>query len=48
MYNSFVDNPPKGGNGKPGEESTDSSQSKVLRDANIYKNLVPNKVSSHT
>ncbi|XP_060591040.1 vasculin-like protein 1 isoform X2 [Ruditapes philippinarum] len=37
------DNPPKGSNGKPGEESNDSSQSKVLRDANIYKNLVPNK-----
>lgn len=41
----FSENPPnKGGNGKYGDECIDTSQSKVLRDANIFKNLVPNKV----
>lgn len=42
------ENPPisKASSVKLGEESSiDASQSKVLRDANIYKNLVPNKTT---
>ncbi|KAL4237022.1 hypothetical protein ACF0H5_005406 [Mactra antiquata] len=38
------ENPPIGKNGKS-EESNDASQSKVLRDTNIYNKLVPNKLS---
>lgn len=39
------DNPPINKTGKSGEDNCETSQqaSKVLRDANIYKNLVPNK-----
>ena len=42
----FADNPPIGkGSISKGDENSDTSQSKVLRDSKIYKNLVPNKVS---
>lgn len=40
------DNPPIGkGSISKGDENSDTSQSKVLRDTKIFKNLVPNKVS---
>ena len=42
----FTDNPPIGkGSINKGDENSDTSQSKVLRDSKIFKNLVPNKVS---
>ena len=42
----FSDNPPLGkGSISKGDENSDTSQSKVLRDSKIFKNLVPNKVS---
>ena len=41
------DNPPLGkGSLSKGDENSDTSQSKVLRDSKIFKNLVPNKVGS--
>lgn len=40
------DNPPIGkGSINKGEENSDTSQAKVLRDSKIFKNLVPNKSS---
>ena len=42
-----TDNPPLGkGSLSKGDENSDTSQSKVLRDSKIFKNLVPNKVGA--